>query len=80
MREVNDYDLPSWRSSDIFVLLRGTICAHAYLPNGCGYVSAGGHVLESWAKAQNCHFSGLLNIFPKQQVLRIGDEGMQAEN
>jgi hypothetical protein len=52
MLEVNDYDPLSWRSSAIFVLLRGTVCAHAYLPNGFGYVSAGGPALESWAKAR----------------------------
>ncbi len=51
-QRLNTVLTPSWRSSAIFVLLRGTVSAHAYLPNGFGYVSAGGPALESWAKAR----------------------------
>ena len=45
------YDSPR-ASSAIFLLLRGTVYAHAYLPNGCGYVSVGEPALKGWAKAR----------------------------
>ena len=40
----------------------------------------GGLPERAGLRPENCQFSGLQDRVPRQQVLRTGDEGMQAEN
>ncbi len=64
----------------IFVLLRGTVCAHAYLPNGFGMSQQMGMHDRVGPRPENCQFSGLHDKVPRQQVLRTWDESVQEEN
>jgi hypothetical protein len=56
------------------------VCVHAYLPKWFGMSLNVGLLQRAGLRPENGQFSGLQDNVLKQQVLRTGYEGMQAEN
>ncbi len=59
------------------------VCAFAYHTNcviGTGVLWSKSPSQRAGCSPENCQFSRLQDKVPRQHVLRIGDEGMQAEN